>query len=221
MAAPIPMATPMRYPPQPPPKKGMGPLGCCAAAIIVPAIGVFGIIIWAILKTPGGFQAAYEQAQKDAAASGSRTGKNGGKTEVPEDEHGPKPTVSGWDGSVPEVVSALKNVMNDPGSFKHVSTDPPMRCMTSERIYCWLVHMKFRGKNAFGALILQDYHFYVRNGQVIGAFTGEEWEDEEAEAANESEKVWREVEKEAKQEEEEFDRKKREEEEKKKSGGGK
>lgn len=57
---------------------------------------------------------------------------------------------SEWDGSVYEVMAAVKVQMHDPSSFQHVST-------TYEVIgdNTAAVTMVFRGRNAFGALILQ------------------------------------------------------------------
>lgn len=56
---------------------------------------------------------------------------------------------SSWDGSHSNLKKWVKNNMNDPKSFEHVETT-----YTDKGDYL-LVYMKFRGKNAFGAKVLQ------------------------------------------------------------------
>lgn len=58
---------------------------------------------------------------------------------------------SAWDGSHIKLVRAVKNIMNDPKSFEHVETRYYFDKKNNEIIH---VIMKFRGTNAFGALIL-------------------------------------------------------------------
>lgn len=57
---------------------------------------------------------------------------------------------SAWDGSVYEVMAAVKNQMHDPSSFEHVATSYKLIRNQSAA-----VTMVFRGRNAFGALIMQ------------------------------------------------------------------
>lgn len=52
---------------------------------------------------------------------------------------------SAWDGSNPELVASVKENMNDPESFKHISTDALNNPNGTIKI-----QMKFSGKNAFG-----------------------------------------------------------------------
>ena len=56
---------------------------------------------------------------------------------------------SSWDGSHSNLKKWVKNNMNDPKSFEHVETT-----YTDKGDYL-LVYMKFRGKNSFGAKVLQ------------------------------------------------------------------
>lgn len=55
---------------------------------------------------------------------------------------------SGWNGSNPEFVYAVKSTMNDPSSFEHVETRFKDNNDGTLKLF-----MKFRGKNAFGAII--------------------------------------------------------------------
>lgn len=55
---------------------------------------------------------------------------------------------SGWDGSHKELTSLIKASMNDPGSYKHVET------VYWDKGDHLIVRTKFRGKNAFGGIVL-------------------------------------------------------------------
>ena len=55
---------------------------------------------------------------------------------------------SGWNGSNPQFVDAVKSTMNDPSSFEHVETRFKDNNDGTLKLF-----MKFRGKNAFGAII--------------------------------------------------------------------
>lgn len=57
---------------------------------------------------------------------------------------------SAWDGSQRQLVERVKSTMNDPGSFEHVDTT------YYDRNDQLLVHMKFRGANAFGGKVLNE-----------------------------------------------------------------
>ncbi|GHG93804.1 hypothetical protein [Comamonas sp. JC664] len=80
---------------------------------------------------------------------------------------GEKPKNSGWDGSVLEVKQYLRQVMNDPDSYEHVSTSAPVA-----RDAYWIVKSSFRGKNAFGGKVLNTRYFFIQRGQVVHV---EEW----------------------------------------------
>ena len=57
---------------------------------------------------------------------------------------------SGWDGSHTVLSSAIKQSMNDPDSYEHVET------RWKEKEKTLIVSTKFRGKNAFGAKIINE-----------------------------------------------------------------
>ena len=62
---------------------------------------------------------------------------------------GEKPVLSGWDGSCHACEVYLKPQLNDPGSYEHIaSTDPTIEGLS------WVVIMRFRAKNALGALVI-------------------------------------------------------------------
>lgn len=69
---------------------------------------------------------------------------------------------SSWDGSHSNLKKWVKNNMNDPKSFEHIETT-----YTDKGDYL-LVYMKYRGKNAFGAKVLQTVIGTVDlNGNVL------------------------------------------------------
>lgn len=70
---------------------------------------------------------------------------------------GPKPHWSGWDGEVGNIERALKRVAHDPGSIDVENCTHPY--LDSKR--CWVTQCDVRGKNAFGALILQRKTFSI------------------------------------------------------------
>lgn len=57
--------------------------------------------------------------------------------------------LSGWDGSHPQVVKAVKSALNDPGSFDHQETK-----VISSKNGEHQFQMIYRAKNGFGALVL-------------------------------------------------------------------
>lgn len=75
---------------------------------------------------------------------------------------GEKPKASGWDGSYYEVQNYLKTVAHDPGS---IEMDGCTQVYHSDN--GWLVGCRYRGKNAFGALIRQAQWFTIQRGQVV------------------------------------------------------
>ncbi len=101
-------------------------------------------------------------------------------TDTPEPTNTPRPTedpaearrelieraFSAWDGSHIKLVAYVKERMNDPGSFEHVET------RYGDRGDYIQVYMKFRGKNAFGALILQEILAKAEiNGDILEVTT--------------------------------------------------
>lgn len=67
-----------------------------------------------------------------------------------------------WNGSHVKLVRLVKNVMNDPRSFEHVST------VYEDKGDHILVYMQYRGANSFGATILDDITVKAdMNGNII------------------------------------------------------
>ena len=77
-------------------------------------------------------------------------------------ERGPKPSNSAWDGSIHCVESYLKQELNDPDSYAHVSTTEPVEVGPY-----WVVVSRFRAKNGFGALTLHQATFKIQQNQVM------------------------------------------------------
>lgn len=70
---------------------------------------------------------------------------------------GDPPTRSSWDGEVLEVTFAVKKVAHDPDSIEVESCTPPVLSKKD----CWVTTCNVRGKNAFGALVLNQKTFSV------------------------------------------------------------
>ena len=79
---------------------------------------------------------------------------------------GPKPHSSEWDGGVQPVKDYLKAVLNDYDSSEFVEWSPVVKTYVGKEPY-WTVRLRLRAKNAFGALILRDTYYYIRNNQVV------------------------------------------------------
>ncbi len=80
------------------------------------------------------YQQSLTQAQKDSIAKQEKVNKS----------------FSAWDGSHNNLVKYVKDRMNDPNSFEHVSTK---YWIIGETI---VVLMVYRGKNAFGGVITEN-----------------------------------------------------------------
>lgn len=72
-----------------------------------------------------------------------------------ENKHFEDECLSSYDGSCPAVVDYIKKYMNDPNSFEHVET----RYGNAGDYY--LVYMTYRGKNAFGAIVVNTINLKV------------------------------------------------------------
>lgn len=86
------------------------------------------------------------------------------KTEV--DLLGPRPENSKFDGSVDVVDKYLKAVLNDYHNSEYVSWSPVAKVKEKGKPY-WMVRLRLRAKNGFGALILRDTYYYIQQGQVV------------------------------------------------------
>lgn len=81
---------------------------------------------------------------------------------------GEKPKNSEWDGSVRPAENYLKQALNDYGSSEYISWSPVKKVYIGKEPY-WGTMVKLRAKNAFGAYIVKDVVFLIRNGQVVKA----------------------------------------------------
>lgn len=103
-----------------------------------------------------------EKERKEAAAAEEKQRKADALAALKAAVRGPKPTNSAWDGSVHVVERYLKAALHDPSSYDHVRTSE----VTGEGDY-WVVVSSFRGKNAFGALIINTKKFFIQQGEVV------------------------------------------------------
>lgn len=81
---------------------------------------------------------------------------------------GAKPENSAWDGSVRPAENYLKQTLNDYSSSEYVSWSPVTKIYIGKEPY-WATKVKLRAKNGFGAFIVKDIVFLIRNGQVVKA----------------------------------------------------
>lgn len=79
---------------------------------------------------------------------------------------GPKPENSSLDGRVDIVNDYLRRNLNDYSSSEFVSWSPASIFRDSTGPY-WVVRLRLRAKNGFGAFVLRDTYYFIRNGTVI------------------------------------------------------
>lgn len=79
---------------------------------------------------------------------------------------GPPPTKNKLDDSYFPVKTYLKNIANDPGSIEIVECTEVLHSKNG-----WVVGCKYRGRNAFGAKVLQSSMFTIDHGKVIGVLS--------------------------------------------------
>lgn len=103
-----------------------------------------------------------EKERREAAAAAEKARKEEARAAVLAAIRGPKPMNSPWDGSVHEVERYLDQVMKDPDSYKHVGSTQ----VVGEGNY-WVVSSRFRGKNSFGAMVINQKKFFIQNGSVV------------------------------------------------------
>lgn len=87
------------------------------------------------------------------------------KTEVVHPILGKKPEQSAWGGEVPEVRKYLQRNLNDFDSSEYVDWSPVSEVKRGEELF-WGVRLRLRAKNAFGAYIVKDIYFYIKDGEV-------------------------------------------------------
>ena len=76
-------------------------------------------------------------------------------------KRGSKPINSGWDNSIPEVCTYLRENLKDPSSVEYTYWSEPL----AEGEY-WLVKCTYRAKNSLGGYIQRTQVFYIRDGKV-------------------------------------------------------
>lgn len=81
---------------------------------------------------------------------------------------GPKPENSAYDGSVRPAENYLKQTLNDYSSSEYLSWTTVTKVYIGKEPY-WGTKVKLRAKNAFGAFIVKDVIFLIRNNQVVKA----------------------------------------------------
>lgn len=79
---------------------------------------------------------------------------------------GPKPMQIGPGGGVTPVKDYLSEVLNDYDNSEFVEWFPVSKVYIGKEPY-WGVGLRLRAKNGFGALILRDTYYYMRNNQVV------------------------------------------------------
>lgn len=75
---------------------------------------------------------------------------------------GPEPPISPWDGACMPCERHIKTMMNDPDSYDHVTSTRPQ----IEGEY-WTCVVQFRGKNAFGAKVINQRKCWIQQSQVV------------------------------------------------------
>lgn len=81
---------------------------------------------------------------------------------------GPKPKNSEWDGRVDPVVRYLRRNLNDYDSSEFVEWSPVTKVEVKGEPF-WAVRLKLRAKNAFGAYLLKDTYYFIRQNEVVTA----------------------------------------------------
>lgn len=79
---------------------------------------------------------------------------------------GPKPENSAWDGSVLAADRYLKEALNDYSSSEYLSWTTVVKIYVGKEPF-WVTKAKIRAKNSFGAYIVKEVVFYIRNEQVV------------------------------------------------------
>jgi len=76
------------------------------------------------------------------------------------------PKANWFDGGIVAIGDIIIQSLHDPKSYQFSRFDVTVGKYNG--VNAWKVEYYFRSKNAFGALILDHYYFYMRNGKVIG-----------------------------------------------------
>jgi len=79
---------------------------------------------------------------------------------------GNRPENSAWDGSVRAADRYLKDTLNDYSSAEYISWTKVAKIYIGKEPF-WVTRAKIRAKNGFGAFIVKDITFYIRNDNVV------------------------------------------------------
>jgi len=79
---------------------------------------------------------------------------------------GPKPSNSEYDGRVDAVVEYLKNTLNDYDSSEFVEWSKVTKVQVKGEPFR-AVRLKLRAKNAFGAYLLKNTYYFIRQNKVV------------------------------------------------------
>lgn len=79
---------------------------------------------------------------------------------------GPKPTNSAYDGNVAPAQEYLKQALNDYDSSEYLGWTNVQKTYIGSEPY-WTTSARIRAKNAFGAFVVNEFTFYIRNNQVV------------------------------------------------------
>ncbi len=117
------------------------------------------VVIVGVDDDPDARKAEAIEAEKKAKADAAEQAALAAEEMV----RGRKPKESEWDGITPEANTYLKNNLNDYGSMELVNCSPVAPYGTD----AWAQRVRIRAKNGFGAKILRDVYFVIRDGQVV------------------------------------------------------
>lgn len=79
---------------------------------------------------------------------------------------GDKPTNSPYDGNVTPAQNYLKQALNDYDSSEYLGWTKVQKTYVGKEPF-WTTTVRLRAKNAFGAFVVNEYTFYIRNNQVV------------------------------------------------------
>jgi hypothetical protein len=82
------------------------------------------------------------------------------------EQAGEEPQLSPWDGRIDVVDRYIKGRINDPGSYRFVSSWKPQLTKVDGQ-WSWKVKYIYRAKNPFGGVITYTAFVTIRHGKVV------------------------------------------------------
>lgn len=130
----------------------MKALGGCLRVVAIGSVCIFGLLfVIAAMMGPAVKDAREKTKLAEEKRRAEETPKQKTERIAQEKQSSRKKTIeqlfSVWDGSNRSIVNVVKESMNDPKSFEHVST------LYWDKGDYVLVKMQYRGKNAFGGVV--------------------------------------------------------------------